>query len=88
MLAFTSEIQDALELFFWTHEWTGEHWRRVELPDAGRGGLLRQDARLMLLLDEIRRTADEVARRYIADRHRDRAIEQWREERAKAARAS
>ena len=81
MLAFTPEVRHAIDWFHWTHEHTAEGWRRRDLPDASRGGLAGQDARLMLLLEEIRRHANRVGADRIEHERQARDLATWRTKR-------
>lgn len=76
MRAFTPDIEAALEWFVWTHEPTEVGWRRIALPRDG--GLARQDARTMVLVDVVRRTANEMQRERADERARKDDVANWR----------
>lgn len=86
MLVFDAEIERALDWFAWSYEMTETGWRRAHLPDAGRGGLAKQDARLMLLLDAIAAEANAVAADRLQDERRAHEVTAWRAERARTQR--
>jgi hypothetical protein len=86
VLAFTPDVERALTWFTWTHELGERGWRRSDVPDAGRGGLAKQDARLMLQLEEIRSVANELLAEEIERRRTDNDVEQWRHQRSEALR--
>jgi hypothetical protein len=86
VLAFTPEVERALDWFKWTHELTPHGWRRRDVPDSGRGGLAKQDGRLMLLLEEIRGTANELLVEEHERRQSRDELERWRQQRSEALR--
>lgn len=86
VLLFDPEIERALDWFGWIYELTEHGWRRRDLPDASRGGVAQQDARLMLLLEAIAAEANTITADRLRDERRQQEIAAWRAERAKAAR--
>jgi hypothetical protein len=76
VLWFTPEVEHAMGWFKWTHEPTENGWQRRELPRAG--GLAKQDARLMLLLDIIRATANTFTAERMHERTKSTDLAEWR----------
>lgn len=86
MLAITPEFEHAFTWFRWTHEVTEYGWRRVDVPDASRGGLAKQEARLMAVLEVIRRHADDCVRERLDESRRARELDRWRRDRMRELR--
>jgi hypothetical protein len=89
VLAFTPEVETALQWFHLTHQqvfhdgWSS--WTRTALPHAG--GVGEQEAKLMHILEYIRRLYNELAVEAAQRAERDRAVNQWRLSRNAEARA-
>lgn len=79
MLWFTPDVSATLDWFAWTHTLGEQGWTRTTLPRAG--GLADQPARLMLLLDVARATANQVTQEQIGRQRRQQDLAAYRAER-------
>lgn len=83
MLAFTPDVEAALQWFEMTHELVVEQgraqWMRTALPHAG--GVGDQDTRLLATIEYLRAVHNQLAGEEMDRIARKRAIDTWREKR-------